>query len=248
MLTSLRYSTLVNLRSTDALATPSTAAVSLLLAPLLNAGLVTAISFSVNAPELRISAQAAVVASIVATTIAQVASQAAMDRMRKVVADVSPYGLLRMGLWSGKAVVGLISGLATAVFLVLVLTLTGHGDSTLVIAALAAPFVCLPGAIAAAMLSLPRKDPFAFATIATWIIPVTSGTVVSIQQYPNALGFIAHALPGTWTIQGLRHEIPLHSAFVLELVVGITWLLGGGLTLGRAERRYRSGATDVLPM
>ncbi len=248
MLGSLQYSLQVSLRSTDALATPGTAMVSVLLVPLLNAAMVTSVSFSVGAVDPAMSAHAAVVASIVASTIAVVASQAAMDRVRGIITEVSPYGLLRSALWAGKALVGLVSGVTTATFLVAVSTLAGHGGARVAAVALLAPLVSVPAAVAASMFSLTTRDPFTLANLAMWVVPVTAGSIVSTRGYPDALSAAVSVLPGTWAVRAMREEVSPWLGLAAELIVGIAWLLAAGTMLRRAERRQRRGLVDAFPI
>ncbi|GAB3053761.1 hypothetical protein GCM10027053_12950 [Intrasporangium mesophilum] len=248
MLRSFQYSIVVSLRSTDALATPSTAMVSLLLVPFLNAAIVTAVSFSVGAMDPAMSTHAAMVACIVASTISVVASQSAMDRVRGVVAEVSPYGLLRPALWAGKAGVGLLTGVTTATFLVAVTALTGHGGARVTAVALLAPLVSVPAAVAASMLSLTARDPFTVANLTMWVVPVTAGAIVSTKQYPGVLSTATSVLPGTWSVRPLRNEVPLLLGLAAELCVGIAWLLAAGTMLRRAEGRQRRGLIDAFPI
>jgi ABC-2 type transport system permease protein len=246
--TSLRVSVAVNAVSTDALATVPTAVVSVLVVPLLNALLVTAISFAVGAPDVAQTARAAIVAGLVAAAMSSVATQAAMDRYRGVIRDVSPYGLGRAGLWSGKAVVATASGLVSAIFLAAALGLSGHASWAWVGIALGAAVVALPAGVAAGMLSLRFKDAFLLANLVGWIIPVTAGTVVSTQAYPDILRWPVHVLPGTWLVHGVRGELPVWPATLAELAVGCGWLIVARAALARAEASLRSGRSDALPM
>lgn len=243
MVMALRASLAVNARSSNGLASVPAAIVSLLATPLLQALIIVAVAYSSGVRGVSMTAQAAAVAGIFASVVARTAAQMGMDQLRGIVAEVSPYGLGSPALWLGKAAVAMLSGVVTAGFLALMLTVTGQSSTRFVLVALATPIVALPAAVACALASLLLRDPLSLANLVPWAVPVTAGTVISVEQYPVGLSTAVLGLPGTWLVRGVRGEVPLVTSLALEAFIGLAWLVPASFALRRAQRRHRDGFT-----
>lgn len=227
--------------STPALANVGTALTSLVAVPLLGVVLLVAITLAAGAgPDAAVAtAYAGVVVAFGAAIVSGTVAQVTTDRQIGVLADVLVGRPVHPAYWISKVSVPVLTGTAVAMGALLALGAVVPASRSLLVGALVVlPVVAVAGAcsaVAAATLSIGLKDPYLISNVVVALVPLSAGVVVPVVDYPDALRFLASALPFTASIEALRaigdaSAVPWSSVAVLavrELVVCGAWLLCG---------------------
>lgn len=232
-----------------------TALVSLIVLPFIEIVYNLALGVGLSSDVLFYSLFASIVMSAYLSQLSGVVASVAADRIRQCFVTIELLGKLDVVYWIAKGIVSCCISLVTSlIFLLaayLLCAMSGVPELHFVpymlralfalgIALISASFV----GIALSAFSIYMSDPYMGSTLASAILPISSGVIVPISYLGNAAQVLCSVLPATHVIQFIQTGDAWQ--LVLELIVAGVWLCLGLVSISVSLFRLRSGRPTNL--
>ena len=242
--------------SSTTLATLGTAVTSLIALPVLDIIFNVLLGDDLNAPDFSRIGYASALVTLALSLASGIVGKIVTDRELGVFQEVNMRRRFDLAYWLGSTILPMaLSTLTALISIIGVFLISPQHDARqlarIVILALAAVCIGTLVGLACAGIGVSLPDPALALTIASSVLPLTSGVIVPTELYPGWLRALCQAMPLTGMLQTMDTWAFGNAApsmgVARDLLVSLIWAIVGVIFTRIALHMLRNGArTEIV--